>query len=119
VTRDPEVFLRHVLLCVDRIGEYTRDGREAFFADRKTQDAVVRNLEVIGQAVRDLDLTRLSQTTPNVPWTQIAAMRNVLAHQYLGVDLQLVWNVVQNELPGLRIAVAALLAPQAPEGSSD
>jgi len=118
VTRDPEVFLRHVLMCVDRIDLYTRDGRDAFFADSKTQDAVVRNLEVIGQAVRDLDMVRLSQTNPNVPWAQIAAMRNVLAHQYLGVDLQLVWNVLQNELPGLRVAVATLLAPHEAEGSS-
>ncbi len=96
-------------MCLDRIEDYTRDGRDAFFADARTQDAVVRNLEVIGQAVRDLDLARLNRADPLVPWAQIAGMRNVLAHQYLGVDLQLVWNVVSNELPKLRAAVAALL----------
>ncbi|MFZ0105867.1 MAG: HepT-like ribonuclease domain-containing protein [Thiobacillus sp.] len=81
------------------------DGREAFFKDHKTQDAVIRNLEVIGQAVRDLGTDRLSDEQPAIPWSQIAGARNVLAHQYLGVDLTLVWNIVERDLPTLKAAI--------------
>lgn len=96
-------------MCLDRIEDDTRDGRNSFFADARTQDAVVRNREVIGPAVRDFDLTRLNRADPLVPWAQSAGMRNVRAHQYLGVDLQLDWKIASNELPKLRAAVAALL----------
>jgi uncharacterized protein with HEPN domain len=110
VRRDPAVFLRHILLCLERIRTYTADGREAFFADPRTQDAVVRNLEIIGQAVKDLGAKDLAQRISHIPWQQIAGLRNVLAHQYLGVDLRLVWNVVEKDLPALRAAVEAMLA---------
>lgn len=66
-----------------------------FFKDRKTQDAVIRNLEVIGQAVKDIGVDDLSKSCPDVPWAQVAGARNVLAHHYLGVDIQLVWNIVE------------------------
>jgi uncharacterized protein with HEPN domain len=112
VSRDARVFLRHVLLCVERIESYTAEGREAFFSDSKTQDAVIRNLEIIGQAVRDLGFEELSRHEPGIPWKLIAGLRNVLAHQYLGVDLKLVWNVVQDHLPALRDALRTLLAGQ-------
>jgi uncharacterized protein with HEPN domain len=109
VSRDPAVHLRHMRLCIERIQHYTQEGRDAFFADTRTQDAVIRNLEVIGQAARDLGVDRLAAEEPSMPWQSIAALRNVLAHQYLGVDLRLAWNIVERELPGLARAVAALL----------
>lgn len=105
MSREPTVFLRHIRLCLDRIASYTSGGREVFFADTKTQDAVIRNLEIIGQAVRDLGAEPLHAQAPQIPWRQIAGLRNVLAHQYLGVDLDLVWNVVAEHLPRLRVAV--------------
>ena len=74
-------------------------GKEAFFRDRKTQDAVIRNLEVIGQAVKELGTDSLTASHPETPWPQIAATRNFLAHQYLGVDLTLIWNIVEQHLP--------------------
>lgn len=108
MSRDPTVFLNHVRLCLDRITAYTTAGREAFLADPKTQDAVIRNLEIIGQAVKDLGPDRLAERAPHIPWKQIASLRNVLAHQYLGVDLELVWNVVATDLPELDRAIATL-----------
>ena len=108
MTRDPTVFLKHIRLCLDRIDDYVREGREGFLTDPKTQDAVIRNLEIIGQAVRDYDANALVSAAPSVPWHRIAALRNVLAHQYLGVDLNLVWNIVQFELPRLREAISRL-----------
>ncbi len=106
--RDERVYLLHVLDAIDAILEYTADGREAFFADRKTQDAVIRNVEIIGQAVKGLsDRTRALQ--PGVPWRQIAGMRDKLIHEYFGVDLALVWDVVERELPLLRPQIEALI----------
>ena len=114
MSRDGAVYLRHVLLCADRVRAYTAEGREAFLADSKTQDAVIRNLEIIGQAIRDFGPDELTSREPGVPWQQVAGLRNVLAHQYLGVDVQLVWNVVHDHLPALRAAVEALLGRQSP-----
>lgn len=106
--RDERAYLLHVLEAVDAILEYTADGRAAFFADRKTRDAVIRNVEIIGQAVKGLsDRTRALQ--PDVPWRRIAGMRDKLIHEYFGVDLALVWDVVERELPALRPQVEALI----------
>lgn len=115
MSRERSVFLRHILLCLDRIELYTVDGKQAFLADAKTQDAVIRNLEIIGQAVKDLDSDELSSRHPSVPWRQIAGLRNVLAHQYLGVDLALVWQVVEGHLTQLRRAIEAELSGLAPQ----
>lgn len=71
---------------------------------------MIRNLEVIGQAVRDLGPEELANRVPHVPWQQIAGLRNVLARQYLGVDLRLVRTVVDKDLPLLCAAIEAMLA---------
>lgn len=107
---DPDALLRHVQLCLERIADYSQGGADEFLSDSKTQDAVVRNLEIIGQAVRDHGIESLAAAAPEIPWKQIAGLRNVLAHQYLGVDLRLVWNIVDKELPRLRSAVTRLLS---------
>lgn len=116
MSRERTVFLRHVLLCLDKIERYTADGKQAFMRDAKTQDAVVRNLEIIGQPVKDLGTDDLSIRHPAIPWRQIAGLRNVLAHQYLGVDLALVWQVVEDHLSELRQAVATELSSITPKG---
>jgi uncharacterized protein with HEPN domain len=99
--RDQRVYLLHAIDAIDAIFRYTEEGRDAFFSDAKTQDAVIRNIEVLGQAVKGLaaDTRSLDST---VPWRQIAGMRDKLIHEYFGVDLTLVWDVVERELPALR-----------------
>jgi uncharacterized protein with HEPN domain len=101
-------YLMHALEAIDAVMEYTQDGRDAFFADRKTQDAVIRNIEVLGQAVKGLSAETRAHDD-SIPWRQIAGMRDKLIHEYFGVDLQLVWDVVERELPTLRPRIAALL----------
>ena len=101
MTKDRAVYIRHIFDCINRVKEYVRPGKESFFRDRKTQDAVIRNIEVIGQAVKDFGADILVAARPGVPWLQIAATRNFLAHQYLGVDLALIWNIVELHLPRL------------------
>jgi uncharacterized protein with HEPN domain len=104
VKKDPAVYIRHVYGASPNRG-LVQEGRAAFFDDHKTQDAVIRNLEVIGQAVKDLGIEQLAVMQPAIPWTQIAGARNILAHQYLGVDINLIWNIVDKNLPALKSAI--------------
>jgi len=108
VTKDRSVYIRHIYDCIGWIKEYVQAGKEAFFQDRKTQDAVIRNLEVIGQAVKDLGTDSLISSHPETPWPQIAATRNFLAHQYLGVDLTLIWNIVEQHLPQMEQQIISI-----------
>jgi uncharacterized protein with HEPN domain len=99
--KDERAYLLHAVEAIDAILSYTLEGRDVFFSDRKTQDAVIRNIEILGQAVKGIsDGTRALE--PEVPWRQIAGMRDKLIHEYFGVDLALVWDVVERELPVLR-----------------
>ena len=101
-------YLRHILDAISAIQEYTRDGRESFLSDRKTQDAVIRNLEIVGEATRNVP-AEFRSAYPGIPWQQAANLRNVLVHEYFGVDLRIVWAVVENELPPLRAKIQRAL----------
>lgn len=106
--RTERAYLAHAIEAIDAILSYTADGEQAFFADAKTQDAVIRNIEILGQAVKGIsEDTRARQ--PYVQWRQIAGMRDKLIHEYFGVDLNLVWDVVANDLPELRPRLQRLL----------
>jgi uncharacterized protein with HEPN domain len=83
-------------------------GYTAFASDEKTQDAVLRNLEVIGEAARALP-EAIRDRAPNVEWRKIIAFRNVLVHEYFGVDLRIIWDVVENKLDVLEKACEDLL----------
>ena len=80
----------------------------AFISDRKTQDAVIRNLEVIGEASRNLS-DELKAQSNEIEWTKIIGFRNILAHEYFGVSIPIVWDIVQNKLGPLREACTKLL----------
>jgi uncharacterized protein with HEPN domain len=101
-------YLRHILDAVAAIEEYTQEGKEAFLSDRKTQDAVMRNLEVIGEAAKNIP-AEFRAAHAEVPWREAAALRDVLIHKYFGVDLQIVWEVVAKNLPPLKEKIAQAL----------
>jgi uncharacterized protein with HEPN domain len=110
MTKDPRVYLAHILECIQKVERFTTEGRSRFFQDAMVQDAVLRNFEVIGEAARRLDdVYRAAH--PQIPWRALAGLRDVLIHQYDSVDLERVWTIVEGELPGLREAIAALLPP--------
>jgi len=106
--KDDRVYLLHIQDSLDRIAEYTADGRDVFLADGKTQDAVIRNIEIIGEAVKNLSSAH-KDSHPSIPWRRIAGMRDLLIHHYFGVKLETVWAVVESELPDFRAAVARML----------
>jgi uncharacterized protein with HEPN domain len=115
--KDERTYLLHAIEAIEAILSYTRDGRDVFLADRKTQDAVIRNIEIIGQAVKGIsDGTRALE--PDVPWRQIAGMRDKLIHEYFGVDLALVWDVVEHDLPIARPRLEKLAASLASDAGS-
>lgn len=103
-----QLFLRHVLDAIAAIESFTREGREQFIADLKTQSAVVRQIEIIGEAVKQLSAP-LTASEPSVPWRQIAGTRDRLIHAYFRVDLDAVWSMVQNDLPQLKANVLRML----------
>ena len=91
-----------------RIAEVTAGGEQEFLTSRLIQDGVVRNLEVIGEATKNLS-TELREANPSIPWRQIAGMRDVLIHDYLKVNLSRVWLTVSTDRPDLRTTVTRLL----------
>lgn len=105
-------YLQHILEAVDNIQDYTAGATlESYRADRKTQDAVVRNLEVIGEASNNVVKHHpdFANAHAQVPWRFAYEMRNALSHGYFSIDQTIVWQTIQNDLPGLRAQIAALL----------
>jgi uncharacterized protein with HEPN domain len=106
--KDDRVYLSHIRDAIERIDNYTSGGRDEFLTNEMAQDAVIRNLEVIGEAVKGLS-EELRSANPDIPWKQIAGMRDVLIHHYFGVKLETVWGVVAEHLEPLGTKVKALL----------
>ena len=106
--KDDRVYLEHIRDAIDDITAYCGTGDDEFFRDRMRQDATLRKLEVIGQAVKNLSEATKARE-PEIPWRRIAGMRDKVIHEYFGVNLEIVWAVVQQELPRLKVAVEALL----------
>ena len=106
--KDDRIYLQHIRDAIGRILSYTASGREAFLATPQAQDAVIRNLEIIGEAVKHLS-PDLRQQHPDIPWKQIAGMRDEMIHEYFGVDVAIVWKVVERHLPTLRQTIESLL----------
>jgi uncharacterized protein with HEPN domain len=100
--RDPDLLLEDMLAALHKIERYTAGmDQESFLRDEKTLDAVVRNLEILGEAVRQLPGDFLARH-PDVSWHQIAGLRNRIVHEYFGLDLELIWQVVRHDLPDLK-----------------
>ena len=108
--KDPRVYLAQILERIDRILGYTSEGKEAFFADPRTQDAVIRNFEVIGEAAKRIP-EKYRKEHPAIPWRALAGFRDVLIHQYEGVSIAEIWQIVERDLKPLRQAITATLPP--------
>lgn len=110
--RDSRLYLDDILGAVERIREYVRGmDYRMFTGDLKTQDAVIRNLEIIGEAARHLPV-EMTEKAPTIEWPKITGLRNILTHEYFGVNLPIVWDVIQNKLEPLAEACHNLLESQ-------
>jgi uncharacterized protein with HEPN domain len=107
VSRD-ELYLRHILDAIQKIERYAAVGHDEFVAESLRHDAAIRQIEIIGEAAKRLSAQVLSRR-PEIPWRQVSGMRDVLIHNYMGVDLERVWNVIRADLPLLKGVVEELL----------
>jgi uncharacterized protein with HEPN domain len=103
-----QLYLRHILDAIEKIEIYVAVGRDVFLATSHWQDAVVRQLEIIGEATKRLSKVLCSQHK-DVPWRRIAGLRDVLIHDYMGVDVNAVWEITQKNLPILKTRIAEIL----------
>jgi uncharacterized protein with HEPN domain len=107
--KDNKVFLLHILERIDRVERYLLAMTwEGFQQDIKTIDAVVRNIEVIGEAATDLSEEFRAQTQ-QIGWRKIISTRNRIIHGYASVDLEIIWGITQNDLPALKAQIEAIL----------
>ena len=107
--RDYKQHLDDILEAITFIREYVKSmDYKAFEADRKTQDAVIRNLEIIGEAARTVP-EEVRDKAAEIQWHKIIALRNILIHEYFGVNLKILWDVVQNKLDAVENACRRML----------
>lgn len=114
--KDDRLYLLHMLERCERIGRYSLPGKDAFLASEQTQDAVIRNIEVIGEAAKRVSATARQQLA-TLDWRAICGMRDVLIHDYIGVDIEQVWNVAVLRIPELRLALAEYLGGAVPQSA--
>ncbi len=103
------VYVEHVLDCIDRIDQYTKGGKSHFISSRLVQDAVVRNLQVLAESTQRLS-DPIKRRYPEVDWRGLSGFRNVLAHGYLGLDIERVWDLIEVKLPMLRTNMQQILS---------
>ena len=106
--KDERIYLRHIVEAIEDIESYTKPGYKAFTLERIRQDAVIRKLEVIGEAVKQLSAATKAARA-EIQWREIAAMRDKMIHEYFGVNLNIVWEAVENNLPELKRIVEEIL----------
>lgn len=102
------LYLQDILTSVKNIEEYIQGlNFEEFIKDQKTIDAVVRNFEIIGEAARNIPQD-LTSKYPDLPWSKMISMRNKVMHEYFGIDEEILWKTIQEDLPGLKGQLQAL-----------
>ena len=107
--KDDSVFLRHVLNAIRQINEYLNGiNKDKFMQDKKTQDAVIRELTIIGEAVNNIS-EEFKNKHKSVDWPRITGLRNVVVHKYFGVDLDIVWGIWMKDIPELEKELKPLL----------
>jgi uncharacterized protein with HEPN domain len=106
--KDDSAYLRYILDCISRVEENVSAGKNEFMASHTLQDAVLRNLQTMAESTQRLS-DELKESHPEIEWRYIAAFRNVLVHDYLGIDIERIWEVTQNEVQELKQAIHSML----------
>ena len=103
-----KLYLVHILESIEKIEKYTEAGPAHFVNDEKTKDAVLRNLQVLAESTMRISKD-LKDDYPNVLWREIRGFRNIVVHDYLGVEFAKVWAIITEDLPALKIAVESMI----------
>jgi len=107
--KDDMVYLEHIIDCIDRIEEYTESDQFTFMNSSMVQDAVTRNLQILSESTQKIS-DPLKQQYPDINWRAISGFRNVLVHDYLGLDNQQIWQVIENRLPNLKEQIESIIS---------
>lgn len=104
--KDDKIYIEHILQSIERIESYIYGKNHKWFAeDYLTQDAVIRQLEIIGEATKRISPT-LRSINPHIPWQDMAGMRDILIYNYIDVDIDIVWKTASESIPELKILVS-------------
>ncbi len=108
--KSDKIYLDHILQSITSILEYTSGmSDQEFYANRMVRDAVIRNFEIVGEATKRVSI-ELRKENPEIPWGKMAGLRDKLIHDYVKVNLQLVWDVVVDVLPGLKKEIERIIS---------
>jgi uncharacterized protein with HEPN domain len=107
--RDPSLLVEDIGAAIEKIERYIAGmDMENFMANDKTVDAVVRNLEIVGEAARQIPAA-FKESNKDVPWGQITGLRNRIVHDYFGLDLEMIWYIITSDLPELKVTIQGIL----------
>ncbi len=107
--KDPLIFLKHIFECVNKIEEYLKGiSKEEFLKNTQLQDAIIRRIEVMGEAIKNLPIEFVTKY-PSFPWSDIAKTRDKFIHQYFGIDLERVWKTVKENIPELKKKIIEII----------
>ena len=101
-------YLRAMLQALESLADYSSVGRDAFMADKMRQDATICRLAVLGEAAKHIS-EEIRSGSPDVPWRHMTGLRDVLVHDYFGIDLEVLWGILERDLPPLRAQLEAIL----------
>lgn len=106
--KDDRIYMEHVRECIQRIEEYTGMDKTRFMNSLLIQDAVIRNLQVLSESTQRIS-KKVQSDYPGVEWRGIAGFRNILVHDYLGLDLIKIWEIIERRLPALKMQITEIL----------
>lgn len=108
--RDYKFYLNDIIDAIKKVQKFTKGlSYSDFYKNEMLIDAVIRNLEVIGEATRSIP-SEFRKRFPDIPWARMSALRNILIHEYFGVDTEIIWDIVSNKIPELKKGISTVLS---------